>query len=74
MHDQEQGDEELPIRITPWDLLALISNLVLELSTAVTRFLSGITNMLVMHADFVDEKLSFHEYAARTIEKLRKGE
>ena len=74
MHDQEQGDEELPIRITPWDLLALISNLILELSTAVTRFLSGITNMLVMHADFVDEKLSFHEYAARTIEKLRKGE
>lgn len=74
MHDQEQGDEELPIRITPWDLLALISNLILELSTAVTRFLSGLTNMLVMHADFVDEKLSFHEYAARTIEKLRKGE
>jgi len=30
--------------------------------------------MLIAQADFVDEKLSFHEYAARTIEKLRKGE
>ncbi|NBU93427.1 MAG: hypothetical protein EBS18_02540 [Actinobacteria bacterium] len=74
MHEHDHSEDELPLRVTYWDILALVSSLFLNIFLAITNFFSGLTNMLIAHADFVDDKLSFHEYAARTIEKLRKGE
>ena len=74
MHDHNHSEDEIPLRVTYWDILALVATLFLNLCLSVTNFFNGLTNMLIAHADFVEEKLSFHEYAARTIEKLRKGE
>lgn len=74
MHEHNHSEDDIPMRVTPWDFLALVSSLFLGIFLAVTNFFNGLTNMLIAHADFVDDKLSFHEYAARTIEKLRKGE
>jgi hypothetical protein len=74
MQDHDHSEDEIPLRVTYWDILALVATLFLNLCLSITNFFSGLTNMLIAHADFVEEKLSFHEYAARTIEKLRKGE
>lgn len=73
MHKENQG-EDVPARVTAWDFLALFSNFLLEFTTVLTRFFDGLTTLFINQANFVDEKKNFHEYAARTIEKLREGE
>jgi hypothetical protein len=69
----EQGERK-PIQISVWDLLALLSDTVSDLFTVISNFFTVLTHMLDTHASFVDDKKSFHEYAARTIETLQKGE
>ena len=68
----EQG--RVPTRVTKWDYLSLLSNLASEVSVAVAQAFDTLTSMLEHQASFVDDKESFHEYAARTIETLNEGE
>ena len=69
---EEQG--RVPTRVTKWDYLSLLSNLASEVSVAVAQAFDTLTSMLEHQASFVDDKESFHEYAARTIETLNEGE
>ena len=69
---EEQG--RVPTRVTKWDYLSLLSNLASEVSVAVAQAFDTLTSMLEHQASFVDDKKSFHEYAARTIETLNEGE
>ena len=61
----EQG--RVPTQVTKWDVFSL-------LSSCVSEFFEVLSVMLETQASFVDDKKSFHEYAARTIETLNKGE
>ena len=61
----EQG--RVPTQVTKWDVFAL-------LSSCVSEFFEVLSVMLESQASFVDDKKSFHEYAARTIETLNEGE
>lgn len=68
----EQG--RVPTRVTKWDYLSLLSDLTSEIFIAVAQAFDTLTSMLEHQASFVDDKESFHEYAARTIETLNEGE
>ena len=61
----EQG--RVPTQVTKWDVFALLSSVASE-------FFEVLSAMLETQASFVDDKESFHEYAARTIETLNEGE
>jgi len=61
----EQG--KTPTQISKWDVFALLSHVTGE-------FFEILSVMLETQAEFVDDKKSFHEYAARTIEQLNEGE
>ena len=61
----EQG--RVPTQVTKWDVFALLSSVASE-------FFEVLSAMLETQASFVDDKKSFHEYAARTIETLNEGE
>ena len=61
----EQG--RAPTQFTKWDIFALLSHVAAE-------FFEVLTAMLETQAEFVEDKKSFHEYAARTIETLNEGE
>ena len=61
----EQG--RVPTQVTKWDVFSL-------LSSCVSEFFEVLSVMLETQASFVDDKKSFHEYAARTIETLNEGE
>jgi hypothetical protein len=56
-----------PTQFTKWDVFALLSHVAAE-------FFEVLTAMLETQAEFVEDKKSFHEYAARTIETLNEGE
>lgn len=61
----EQGKK--PTQITKWDVFAL-------LALTASDFFACLAEMLDVQASFEDDKRSFHEYAARTIEELNEGE
>lgn len=61
----EQGKP--PTQITKWDVFALLSSVASE-------FFEVLSVMLETQASFEDDKKSFHEYAARTIETLNEGD
>ena len=71
MLGDEQG-KRTPTRITKWDIFALLSETAKDFHIVTANFFSMLTQMLDTYASFVDEKESFHEYAARTIETLTK--
>lgn len=73
MNYDEQGGRK-PVHISGWDLLALFADTVSDIFTVFSNFFSVLTHMIDTHASFVDDQKSFHEYAARTIETLNKGE
>ena len=66
--------EDVPLRLSPWDILALVSNLVFQILESIAVFYRAITHMLINHADFVDYKKSFHEDVSRSIETITEGE
>ena len=68
----EQG--RVPTRVTVWDYLSLLADLTSEIFASFASAFDTLTHMLEHQASFVDEKESFHEYAARTIETLKEGE
>ena len=71
MSDEQGG---VPTRVTKWDFFALLSDTTSAILADVALAFDTLTQMLEHQANFVDEKESFHEYAARTIETLREGE
>jgi hypothetical protein len=73
LNNDEQS--EIPPRtINAWDFFALLSDSVSDIFAVITNFFTVLTHMLDTQASFVDDKKSFHEYAARTIETLKEGE
>jgi hypothetical protein len=72
MLDDDEG--ETATRITKFDILALVVEAIRDLLVSIADTLSVASQMLQIHANFVEEKQTFHEYAARTIETLQEGE
>jgi len=68
----EQG--KAPTSLSKWDAFALFASTASELCDVASNFFQVLTHMLDTQASFVDDKKSFHEYAARTIETLQEGE
>jgi hypothetical protein len=69
---QEQG--RVPTRVTKWDFFALLADTTAAILIDIASGFDVLSQMLEHQASFVDEKESFHEYAARTIETLQEGE
>ena len=69
----EQGEHK-PTRITKWDILALLAETVSNHLIISANMFAQLTQMFDTQAVFVDEKESFHEYVARTIETLHEGD
>jgi len=63
-----------PLRVTKFDVYALVVQTLSEIFADIAGALSIGSDMLQTHASFVEEKETFHEYAARTIETLQEGE
>jgi len=63
-----------PTRVTKWDCFALLAHVTSNILSDVADAFDILRQMLEHQASFVDEKQSFHEYAARTIETLNEGE
>ena len=61
-------------RVTKFDVYALVVETVADILVDIAGSLSVASQMLQTHANFVEEKETFHEYAARTIETLQEGE
>jgi len=70
----EEDGIDVPMRLSPWDVFAAFSNLVLDILVSVTKFMSVITHMIINHADVVDAQKEFHDDVARTIETIIEGE
>ena len=63
-----------PTRVTKWDFFALLADTTAAILIDIASGFDILTQMFEHQATFVDDKASFHEYAARTIETLNKGE
>ena len=61
-------------RVTKFDIYALVVETAADILVDIASGLSIASQMLQTHANFVEEKETFHEYAARTIETLNEGE
>ena len=71
----EFDDEgKTPMRVTKFDVYALAVQTLSEIFMDIAGALTVACSMLETHASFVEEKETFHEYAARTIETLQEGE
>jgi len=68
----EQG--RIPTRVTKWDFFALLADTTAAILVDIAAGFDTLTHMLEHQASFVNDKESFHEYAARTIETLQEGE
>ena len=55
-------------------MLALFAHLASDIAMDIAGAFHIAKDMFEAQASFVDEKNSFHEYAARTIETLQEGE
>jgi len=64
----------VPTRVSKWDYLSLLTDTTSEIFLVFGAAFNTLTHMLEHQASFVDDKESFHEYAARTIETLQEGE
>lgn len=73
MSESEQG-ERTPSRVTVWDVFSLLANLASEVITAFAEFFSMVSNMLSVQATVAEDRQTFREYAARTIETLQEGD
>ena len=62
------------MRVNKYDVLALLAHLASDIAADIAGAFHIAQEMLEAQSDFVDEKESFHEYAARTIETLQEGE
>ena len=71
MHPDDEGEIT---RVTKFDVYALAAQTLSDILADLAGALAIASNMLETHASFVDDKESFHEYAARTIETLQEGE
>lgn len=65
---------KVPTRVTKWDFFALLADTTAAILIDIASGFDILTQMFEHQASFVDEKTSFHEYAARTIETLQEGE
>jgi hypothetical protein len=65
---------KVPTQITKWDFFALIADTTAAILIDIASGFDILTQMFEHQASFVDDKNSFHEYAARTIETLQEGE
>jgi len=72
LNNDEQG--KAPTSLSKWDVFALFASTASDICDVGSNFFQILTHMLDTQANFVDEKKSFHEYAARTIETLKEGE
>jgi len=72
MLDDDEGVKAT--RVTKFDIYALAVETLADILIDVAGSLSVASQMLQTHANFVEEKETFHEYAARTIETLQEGE
>ena len=68
----DQG--RVPTQVTKWDFFALLADTTAAILIDIASGFDILTQMFEHQASFVDEKKSFHEYAARTIETLQEGE
>lgn len=66
--------DKVPSRVTKYDVLALLASLASDIIIDIGAALAVGSQMLETQASFVEDKESFHEYAARTIETLQEGE
>ena len=65
---------KVPTRVTKWDVFALLADTTAAILIDIASGFDILTQMFEHKASFVDDKKSFHEYAARTIETLKEGE
>ena len=65
---------KVPTRETKWDFFALLADTTAAILIDIASGFDILTQMFEHQASFVDDKKSFHEYAARTIETLQEGE
>jgi hypothetical protein len=65
---------KVPTRVTKWDFFALLADTTAAILIDIASGFDILTQMFENQASFVDDKESFHEYAARTIETLQEGE
>ena len=65
---------KVPTRVTKWDVFALLADTTAAILIDIASGFDILTQMFEHQASFVDDKKSFHEYAARTIETLKEGE
>jgi len=70
----DEQSNNLPTRITKWDAFALFASTLSSILDSLAQAAEIASGMLEVQASFVDDKESFHEYAARTIETLKEGE
>jgi len=67
-------ESKAPTRVTKFDVFALVVEAVGDILMSVANSLNVASQMLQTQANFVEERETFHEYAARTIETLQEGE
>ena len=72
MNSDDEGT--MATRVTKFDIYALVVETAADILVDIASGLSIASQMLQTHANFVEEKETFHEYAARTIETLNEGE
>ena len=72
--NQDELGENTPRTISAWDIFALLADSMSDICTVGSNFFTVLTQMFDTQATFVEDKKSFHEYAARTIETLKEGE
>ena len=72
MNIDDEG--KIATRVTKYDVYALVVETAADILVDIAGALSVVSQMLQTHASFVEEKETFHEYAARTIETLQEGE
>lgn len=71
----ELDDEgKIATRVTKFDILALVVEVTADIIESLADGLRVGSQMLQMQANIVEDKETFHEYAARTIETLQEGE
>jgi hypothetical protein len=73
MSSEEQGERQ-PTRVTKWDIFALLTETLSNHLIISANMFAQLTQMFDTQAVFVEEKESFHEYVARTIETLNEGD
>ena len=74
MNENSEDMRSGVLKLSKFSVLAVFFNFILDVSIGFTRFLSYMSEMLISHAALVEERKSFHEDVARTIETITEGE